>query len=614
VTSELLLAEVLVAPLLGLLVLALPRSAARAKEALAVVAALANLALVLATVGENHSLLVPWAGFGMQMSLRLTHFASFITVAAAAFGLAIVVYSLAFMREHPRLGMLYGFVLVTLGLVNGAILSDNLVCLLFFWEGLLGTTFALIVIGHPGSFRTATKAFIIGGVGDLCLMVGIALTYVQVGTLTISNIHLTPEGPAAVAFVFLMIGALAKAGAMPFHSWIPDAAVDAPLPFMALVPGSLEKLVGIYFLSRISLDLFKLTPDSWLSTLMMIVGAATLLLAVSMALVQKDYKRLLSFHAISQVGYMVLGIGTAVPIGIVGGLFHMLNNALYKDCLFLTAGAVEKEAGTTDLNRLGGLAGKMPVTAVTFLVAALSISGVYPFNGFFSKELIYDGAMERGYVFYAVAVLGSFFTAASFLKLGHAAFLGPRREEHAKVKDAPGTMLVPMALIAAVCVLFGFRNDLAVDLIQPVLPEHLLAELKAHPIHTGLEPANWTLTAITAAVLGGALVNHLFGVKLNGSGLKAVDHIHHSPGLETLYQKAEQRWFDPYEIFLKLVRGVGWVGTKVDRGNDWLFGASARASLLAARGVRAVHTGNTSAYIVWALCGAAFVVFYLVTY
>ena len=132
----------------------------------------------------------------------------------------------------------------------------------------------------------------------------------------------------------------------------------------------------------------------------MMVGAVTILLAVVMALVQKDYKRLLSYHAISQVGYMVLGIGTALPIGIIGGLFHMINHAMYKSCLFLTGGAVEKQAGTTDLDKLGGLARKMPVTFVCFFIAAASISGVPPFNGFFSKELVYDAALEQRLVFY----------------------------------------------------------------------------------------------------------------------------------------------------------------------------------------------------------------------
>ena len=128
----------------------------------------------------------------------------------------------------------------------------------------------------------------------------------------------------------------------------------------------------------------------------MIVGAVTILFAVMMALVQKDYKRLLSYHAISQVGYMILGIGTAVPAGIIGGLFHMMNHAMYKSACSSPAGSVEKQAGTTDLSKLGGLVRRMPVTSICFIVAAASISGVPPFNGFFSKELVYDGALERG--------------------------------------------------------------------------------------------------------------------------------------------------------------------------------------------------------------------------
>jgi NADH-quinone oxidoreductase subunit L len=132
----------------------------------------------------------------------------------------------------------------------------------------------------------------------------------------------------------------------------------------------------------------------------MVIGAITIILAVMMALIQRDYKRLLSYHAISQVGYMILGIGTCLPAGIIGGIFHMLNNALYKCGLFLTGGVVEKQTGTTDLAKLGGLRLNMPVTFVCYLITAASISGVPPFNGFFSKELIYDAALVRGKVFY----------------------------------------------------------------------------------------------------------------------------------------------------------------------------------------------------------------------
>jgi formate hydrogenlyase subunit 3/multisubunit Na+/H+ antiporter MnhD subunit len=227
------------------------------------------------------------------------------------------------------------------------------------------------------------------------MMFGIGLTWHLAGTMTISQISLPLDRMGAIAFLFMATGALSKSGCMPFHSWIPDAALDAPLPFMAFLPAALEKLLGIYLLARLSLDMFRLSAASWVSTVLMIVGAATILLAVAMALIQKDYKRLLSYHAVSQVGYMVLGIGTATPVGIVGGLFHMINHAMYKSCLFLSAGSVERQVGTTDLSKLGGLARKMPVTMSCFVIGAAAISGVPPLNGFFSKELVYDGALER---------------------------------------------------------------------------------------------------------------------------------------------------------------------------------------------------------------------------
>ena len=146
--------------------------------------------------------------------------------------------------------------MITLGMVNGAVLADHLIVLLFFWEGLLLTLFGMIAIGSPGAFKTAFKAFVIVGVTDVCMMLGIALAGKAAGTLVMSKIHLPLDAIGCAAMLLMMIGAVSKAGAMPFHSWIPDAAVDAPLPFMAFLPASLEKLLGIYLLARISLDLF----------------------------------------------------------------------------------------------------------------------------------------------------------------------------------------------------------------------------------------------------------------------------------------------------------------------------------------------------------------------
>ncbi len=489
-------------------------------------------------------------------------------------------------------------------------LADNLLLMLFFWEGLLVTLFGMIYIGGRDSFKTAIKAFVIVGVSDLCMMVGIALTAKLSGTLAISEINLSLTGPAIIAFILLMIGAISKAGSMPFHSWIPDAASDAPLPFMAFLPASLEKLLGIYFLARISLDMFKLNPGSSVSLILMVVGCITIILAVMMALVQKDYKRLLSYHAISQVGYMVLGIGTALPIGIVGGLFHMINHAMYKSCLFLTGGTVEKQAGTTDLNKLGGLGRNMPVTFVCFLIAAASISGVPPFNGFFSKELVYDASLERGVLFYFFAVVGSFFTAASFLKLGHAVYLGKTNQDNQNVKEASWPMLFPMIVLALLCVLFGVCNWIPLrHLIQPILGVRLEGK------DFSGAPANIKLIVISVALLFTALVNHILNVKIKGSSLKSSDYIRYAPGLSVIYTKAEKGSFDPYNIGLKLADYVARICWSIDRGVDWVYsGLAAVSARKLSLGLKNMHTGNYSLYLSWSVLGAFLLIIFMTVF
>jgi formate hydrogenlyase subunit 3/multisubunit Na+/H+ antiporter MnhD subunit len=593
----------------AMLVLITPKKWRYVKEAIALIATLDALVIAAMLLGKNITYALPWAGFGFEFSLRCYSFSSFIVLAIAFFGFLVALYSSAFLKDKSYAKFFYAYFLITLSFASGAVFSNNLVLMLFFWEGLLITLFGMIAIGNPNAFRTATKAFIIVGACDLCLMIGVALTAKIAGTLTMSDISIPLTGLGGLAFILMIIGAIAKGGAMPFHSWIPDAAIDAPLPFMAMIPAALEKLVGIYFLARFSLDLFKYAPNSWASILMMSIGAITILLAVAMALIQKDYKRLLSYHAISQVGYMILGVGTLVPAGIVGGLFHMINNALYKSCLFLTGGSVEKQTGTTDLNKLGGLWKTMPITFACFVVAALSISGVPPFNGFFSKELVYDGALERGWIFYFAAVAGSFLTAASFLKLGHAAFIDKQRTNLSATKEAPISMLIPMIVIAFVCILFGLWNSLPLQkLICPSISE---ARLEGHSF--GGFHVNVTLTWITIFVLIGALLNHIYGVKKSGSGLKAADHIYHAPVLSNIYGKAEKRFFDPYDIGLKFVSMVSKITWAVDKAIDWVYNDfSVNVSYGASSIVRRFQNGSYARYIIWSVAGAVLIIIFLI--
>lgn len=606
---QVLVLSIIIPLISGIAVLSVNKKFQGVKEALTLLSATVSLLIAVSIFNKEAIFTMPWAGFGIDFSLRLYQFNAFILLAVSFFALLVSLYSTVFMYQKPNLNQFYAYILISLAFVNGAVLSDNLLLLLFFWEGLLLTLFAMIAINNKGAFKTAAKAFIIEGAAGLCMTVGIGLSAYLAGTLTISKINLSLNGLGGLAFILLMIGAISKAGAMPFHSWIPDAAVDASLPFMALLPASIDKLLGIYLLARISLDMFKLDGSSWISILLMIIGIVTIVLAVMMALVQKDFKKLLSYHAISQVGYMILGIGTCLPAGIIGGLFHMINNALYKSCLFFTGGSIEKQSGSTNLEKLGGLYAKMPVTFICFLIAAASISGVPPFNGFFSKELIYDAALERGIVFYIAAIAGSFFTAASFLKLGHSAFLGKLNESNKDVKEAKWPMLVPMITIASVCIFFGLNNNFPLaKFIQPVLGQARLGEYN----FSGW-PANAALIIITALVLVAAFIHHVFGARVTGGALHAADHIRYSPLLSGIYTQAEKKRLDPYEIGLKVTKFVARLAYWFDRKIDWIYdtffvGIANGFSL----GLKWLHNGNYVIYIIWSILGSAIAIIFMV--
>ncbi|MCL1975234.1 MAG: NADH-quinone oxidoreductase subunit L [Firmicutes bacterium] len=582
-----------------------------------VINALAALGLLL---GENFSMRFPWVhlgDFSIQFSLRVYNFSAFILIAIAAIALLIGIYTVVFMRGKSHYGSFYCFFLLNLALANGAALANNLIVLLFFWAGLLVTLFAMIAIGNRNNVSAAVKALIISAVADLLLILGIAITVWQSGgKMMMDEIMPLPlTGLNNVGFVLMMLGALGKAGAIPFHSWIPDAAKDAPLPFMAMMPGALEKLLGIYLAVRVARDFYALEPGSGMSMFIMIIGVVTIILAVGMAMIQKDMKRLLSFHAISQVGYMVLGIGTALPVGIVGALFHMLNNAIYKSALFLSAGAVERSCGTTDLKQISGLRRVMPITAIGFTIAALSISGVPPFNGFFSKELIFDAALESGLVFYILALLGAFMTAASFLKLGHAAFFGPLKWPHIEEsnnpnpRETPAAMYVPLLILAAFCLVFGLGNVIPLAGIQSILGDFM-----AGHDYSGW-PHSMSLVLISLAVLIFAVLNHLFGKLRTGQAVKALDHIHYAPGLHQVYNVAEKGYLDPYEWLMFAIKAYAKLCFAIDRAIDWIYNVLlVKLISVLSKGLAHLNNGHSTRYMAWVFVGMLFVLLALILY
>ncbi len=608
-TPKMLLLPILLPAVLAAVFMLLPRTLKLLRDVLAVAGAgvLLYYGFVFFSV-KNLRYAVPWVIPGVDFDLRLYQFSAFILLALAGFLILITLYTTAKMKGAPREREFLAYVFLTAAFANGAALANNFVPLLFFWEGLLVTLYGLIALGgRPTSTRSAVKALIISGFCDFSMILGIAILWSLAGTATMSDISVEPTGLAAVAFVLMMIGAAGKAGAMPFHTWIPDAAVDAPVTFMAFLPAAFEKLLGIYLLARISLDFFKIRPGSGLSILLMIVGAVTIVLAVLMALVQKDLKRLLSYHAISQVGYMVLGIGTAVPIGIAGGIFHMINHAMYKSGLFLSAGSVEHRAGTTELKKLGGLAREMPLTAAGFVVCALAISGVWPLNGFVSKEMVFHGAIETHYTIFAIAAwIGAIFTFASFLKAGHSVFFGERSREVSTVRESPSPIVLPILVLAGLCILFGVYNKLPLTLfIQPILAGR--AE--------GGEPVDFTAHALAvfnpvALISIGCLVLafllHRYGwLKGGRKAYLASEPVHNLPVMHQAYDLAEKRVFDPYEQGIKVLQGLSLVLFKaVDRPIDFVYEKVVTVTGEKFTGIlKKAHNGHYANYLAWCLAG-----------
>ncbi len=455
----------------GLLVLLSPKFRGL-KEGIGLSAAVLTLILAVIVFIEKP---LQWSYSGLSL-LRIDELSSYLLLAAGLFGVLIVLYSFGYMAGKPRAKEYYAYLIFTLGAACGVLQADHLVLLLVFW-GILGITLYLLTgLAGPSSADAAKKAFIIVGGSDAFLLLGIVLIWVLTGSWGFGTVSLPLRGGVSIlAFSSLLIAALAKVGAMPLHSWLPDVAEKGPVPATAFLPAALDKIVGIYLLARICLGLFQLTPGAYLA--LCLIGAVTIMGGVMMALIQHDANRLLGFHAVSQAGYMILGLGTGTAIGIAGGLFHMLNNAIYKQGLFLAGGAVKHRKGTSDLSRLGGLARVMPWTFGAFILAALAISGVPPLNGFVSKWMVYQGVIEMGrngaglgaklwVVWLLAALFGSALTLASFMKLLHAIFLGAGEEgEGAREREEVSwKMLLPMGVLALLCIVLGvFSYQLVID-------------------------------------------------------------------------------------------------------------------------------------------------------
>jgi len=609
---NILLYPIVIPFVIGIAALLIPKAFGRLTELLVLVGALVSAwyAWTIFSIGREMSSSYVWLELEnvlLSCDLRVDALSSFILLAISVFTFLIALYSIGFMEGRDRLREYWCYLMWTCGAASLAVLADSLLLLLIGWEITTALLFLMVTMGGKESREAAGKTFVIVGFSDCAMLLGIVLVWSLTGTMRISGLNLVrvDNGMMTLTYILLLTGALVKAGAMPGHTWIPKAAEGAPTSVMAFLPASLDKLLGIYLLARLSLYMFWLTGG--LCLLLLVIGAVTVVVAVMLALVQHDLKKLLAFHAVSQVGYMVMGIGTGVPVGIIGGLFHMLNNAVYKCCLFLVAGAVEKRTGTTDLENLGGLAKAMPVTFFACLVSALAISGVPPLNGFVSKWMVYQGTLEVGRpVFLVAAMFGSALTLASFIKVLHSVFLGRRPESIRNVRPVGFAMELPMIVLAITCILFGVFAQVPLRYaIGPAVGEVFESVPARILLPTGMwSPTLATILILAALIIGWAIYlmstavrarqtsifvgGEIFdteSMRFPGTGF--YETISRLPLLGTLYRDAGQGVYDLYVL-------GGRYGSKL-------------VDVL-----RAAHNGVVSTYLAFAMVGLGFLLFFLV--
>jgi multicomponent Na+:H+ antiporter subunit D len=384
-------------------------------------------------------------------------------------GFLVAFYSMSYIKRYTSENYFYALFCLMIGGMNGVVLSGDLFNIFVFLEISVISAYSLVAFGvEKDELEASFKYQVLGSIASFLILFGIAFIYWKTKTLNIADIKeafTTGHDKAFYLFVQLLIlsGFGLKAAIIPFHAWLPDAHSSAPSPISAMLSGVFIKAVGIYVIIRLFFNMFVISES--MAILIITLGTISMVIGVFLAIGQWDIKRLLAYHSISQMGYVILSTGMGMllisrgvkhevaALAVAGGIFHLINHAAFKGLLFLNAGAIEYTIGTRNLKEMGGLAKFMPATSATSFVASMSISGIPPFNGFFSKLLIIIAAiMAKFYLLAALAVLVSIITLASFLKFQRYAFYDkPEYVGDSKPKEVPFPMIFSMICLSIIC-------------------------------------------------------------------------------------------------------------------------------------------------------------------
>ena len=347
--------------------------------------------------------------------------------------------------------------------MNGVVFSRDLFTLYVFLEIVAASSFILIALEKTkAGLEGAFKYILLSAIATVLLLSSIALLFMVCGSLDYAAIHAcltfgqldaASARLALFAVGLFVAGLFIKGGMVPFHGWLPDAYSSAPTAVSVLLGGIVTKAAGVFTLIQVTRNVFGLENPS---PVLMTIGTISIAVGAFAALGQKNFKRMLAYSSISQIGYIVIGLGAANAIGVAGAILHLFNHSVFKTLLFVNAAAVEKESGTVDMDKLGGLSNKMPVTGFTSVLAFLSTAGVPPLSGFWSKLLIVLGVWQAGSPTVAIlAILLSLVTLGYFLSMQRRVFFGKLAAGLEEIREANFCALVPAILLAVITLCLG---------------------------------------------------------------------------------------------------------------------------------------------------------------
>jgi proton-translocating NADH-quinone oxidoreductase chain N len=407
-----------------------------------------------------------------EACLKIDMLSVFMALSYVMIGLFAVFYSIKYMERDTGLTEYYTLLLGMVAGMMGVAFAGDFFTLFVFWELMSLTSYALVAFRKErwAPIEAGFKYLIMSAAGGATILLAMSFLYGMTGTLNFASLAARLSSAALnewlyVTLTLIIVGFGVKAAIAPFHTWLPDAHPEAPAPISALLSGALVQ-TGAYALIRVLLSVFGSMQNIWQMTLM-VFAIFTMFLGNLMALLQDDIKRLLAFSTIAQMGYILFGFSIATQQGLTGSLFHVMNHAVMKSLLFLCAGAFVHQVGTRDLRKLEGIRRSMPVTSMLLAIGAVAIAAIPPLNGFWSEWMIVLAGVEAEMLpFSALMIINILLSVAYYLRLIYVIVLRDPTPTSEKATEAPISMLIPIIILAALCILIGIYPGPFIALAQ----------------------------------------------------------------------------------------------------------------------------------------------------